>query len=69
MTIIGTNNSNPYFDVSLSSGENTITLSSAAAQKFQLKAGDKVIMTDEETDRDYEMCIRDSTYPGNFVTV
>lgn len=57
VTIIGTNNSNPYFDVSLSSGENTITLSSAAAQKFQLKAGDKVIMTDEETDRDYAFTV------------
>ncbi|MFV0528854.1 MAG: FtsX-like permease family protein [Lachnospiraceae bacterium] len=53
VTLLGIYEDNPYFDFSLAEGKNQIVLSDAAATKFKLKAGDKLIVSDEINEIDY----------------
>ena len=55
--MLGLTKDNPYFDADVKKGMNRVILSSAAAQKYQLKKGDKIVLTDEEEDRDYTFTV------------
>lgn len=57
VTVLGIDDKNPYFDAKVKERENSVILSSAAAQKFQVKVGDKIVLTDEEKDRDYAFTV------------
>lgn len=57
VTLLGLGKNNPYFDVKVGKGESRIVLSSAAAQKFHLKEGDQIVLTDQEDDRDYAFTV------------
>lgn len=61
VTVIGIEKENPYFDAEVKEGKNKIVISSAMAQKYQLKTGDKVILTDEEEDLDYAFTVEGIT--------
>lgn len=60
VTLLGIHENNPYFPAPVKKGGDKIVLSSAAAQKFGCRAGDKVTFTDKEEDRDYTFTV-DST--------
>ncbi len=59
VTLLGIDRDNPYFDVNVEPGENKAALSSAAAQKFGVKKGDTLVLTDGENDRGYEFTVTD----------
>lgn len=61
ITLLGIEAENPYFDAQVSKEKNQIVVSSAMAQKYQLRIGDKVVLTDEEEDRDYAFEVKDIT--------
>jgi len=61
ITIMGIDNDNPYFDVKPEKGMNKVVISNSIASKFGLKKGDKLIVTDEENERDYAFDITDIT--------
>lgn len=61
ITLLGIEAENPYFDALVSKEKNQIVVSSAMAQKYQLRIGDKVVLTDEEEDRDYAFEVKDIT--------
>lgn len=62
VTLLGIDKDNPYFDIvkqgdELFCGENTVQISSAMAQKYHLRAGDDLVLKDEENDRNYAFTI------------
>ena len=57
ISILGIEANNPYFDFSPQKGEEQLTVSSSMANKFHLKAGDTVILTDSIEDRRYVFTI------------
>lgn len=57
VTLLGIGTDNPYFDAGVKEGKNRVVLSSAAAQKYRLSEGDKIILTDAEKDRDYAFTV------------
>lgn len=63
ISLIGMENDNPYFsqDKDLPKAKNKIVISSAMAQKYQLKKGDSIILSDEEEGMDYAFHIADIT--------
>lgn len=61
VTVVGTTSDNPYFDLPEMSGQNSIVASSAFLQKFGVKVGDSVILSDELEDRDYVFTITGET--------
>lgn len=61
ITLLGIEAENPYFDAQVSKEKNQIVVSSAMAQKYQLRIGDKVVLTDEEEARDYAFEVKDIT--------
>lgn len=61
VTLLGIEDDNPYFDVDVQKGENKIVLSSAAAQKFQLKSGDQLVLMDKENDKGYAFTVEGVT--------
>lgn len=61
ITIMGIDNDNPYFDAKPEKGMNKVVISNSIASKFGLKKGDKLIVTDEENERDYAFDITDIT--------
>lgn len=61
VTVIGIKRGNPYFDAEVKSGKNRLIVSSAMAQKYGLKTGDKVILTDEEEALDYAFTVEGIT--------
>lgn len=61
VTLLGITNDNPYFDAHVAHSANSVVISSAASQKYQLDKGDKIILTDEEQERDYVFTIDDVT--------
>lgn len=58
VTLLGIDKENPYFDAEVTKGQNQIILSTAAAQKYHLKVGDKMILTDKEMNLDYAFTIK-----------
>lgn len=59
ITLLGIHNDNPYFDVNVEYLENRVVVSSAAAEKFGLKKGEILTLTDSENDRNYAFEIED----------
>lgn len=59
ITVLGIHKNNPYFDADIKEGKSRGVISSAMAQKYQLKKGDKVILTDEEEEVDYVFEVAD----------
>lgn len=62
VTLLGIDKDNPYFDLVKDGdealcGENTVQISSAMAQKYHLRAGDDLVLKDEENDRNYAFTI------------
>ncbi len=53
VTLLGIEGDNPYFDFDPAKGEGTLTISSSMANKYNLKAGDDVILTDTVEDNRY----------------
>lgn len=58
VTLLGVNKDNPYFDLSdMKKGQSNVVISSAMAQKYLLHEGDKLIVTDEEEEKDYAFTV------------
>lgn len=53
LTLLGISSDNPYFGAAVNKGKNSVVISSAAAQKFGLKLGERLILTDKEEEIDY----------------
>lgn len=53
VTLLGIEEDNPYFDADVKKGKNQVVISSAMAEKYNLKKGDQLVLTDEEEDMDY----------------
>ncbi len=53
VTLLGLGAGNPYFDAEPEKGKNKVVLSSAMAQKYGLRVGDQVVLSDEEEEIDY----------------
>lgn len=59
ITLLGLHNDDMYFDVDAENLDNSVIVSSAAAEKFGLKKGEILTLTDPETDRIYAFTIED----------
>lgn len=58
VTVLGIDDDNPYFPIVTADKKNEIVISSAAAQKFGVKAGDKLVLSDEVNERDYAFTVK-----------
>ncbi len=54
---MGTDSSNPYYDVNPSVGKNKCTISSALAKKVGLQVGSKLVMADSVTNVEYAFTV------------
>lgn len=61
VTILGIRKDNPYFNAKVKKNKNQVVISSAMAQKYKMKIGDKIILTDKENDLDYAFTVSDIT--------
>lgn len=59
VTVLGIDEGNPYFPIETSKKKNEIVISSAAAQKFGVKVGEKLVLSDEVNERDYAFTVKD----------
>lgn len=59
ISVIGVDSNSKYYGVSPEKGKSKITASASAVQKYGLKKGDKLILTDSATDMDYAFTITD----------
>lgn len=59
ISVIGVGENEKYYGASPEKGKSKITASTSAAQKYGLKKGDKLILTDSATDMDYAFTITD----------
>lgn len=57
VTLLGIHEDNPYFDAPVSKGQTFVLISEALASKFRLKAGDDLVLEDEENDRSYAFIV------------
>ncbi|MBP1561070.1 MAG: ABC transporter permease [Oscillospiraceae bacterium] len=57
VSVIGIDGDNKYYGVSPEKGKSKITASASAAQKYGLKRGDKLILTDSASDMDYAFTV------------
>ena len=69
VTVLGIDKDNPYFPVETSNKKNEIVISSAAAQKFGVKVGDKLVLSDEVNERDYAFTVKDIVHFASGVYV
>ncbi len=53
ITLLGIHQDNPYFDASVEKGQSRVLVSSAMAEKYDLKTGEDLVLKDEENDRSY----------------
>ena len=58
VTVLGIDDDNPYFPIETGDKKNEIVISSAAAQKFGVKAGEKLVLSDEVNERDYAFTVK-----------
>ena len=63
ISVIGVDDNEKYYGVSPEKGKSKITASTSAAQKYGLKKGDKLILTDSATDMDYAFTIQQQKCP------
>ncbi len=67
ITILGIDDDNPYFDVETTDSKVDVVISSAFAQKFGLKKGEELVLTDDEKEVKYAFRIADITnYSSGF---
>ena len=59
VTVLGIDEGNPYFPIETGKKKNEIVISSAAAQKFGVKVGEKLVLSDEVGERDYAFTVKD----------
>ena len=59
ISVIGVDDDEKYYGVTPEKGKSKITASTSAAQKYGLKKGDKLILTDSASDMDYAFTITD----------
>lgn len=59
ISVIGVDDDEKYYGVSPEKGKCKITASTSAAQKYGLKKGDKLILTDSANDMDYAFTVTD----------
>ncbi|MCR4991298.1 MAG: FtsX-like permease family protein [Lachnospiraceae bacterium] len=59
VTVMGIDDDNPYIDVKPVKGKNRIMASDAVATKYNLKPGDKLVLTDNADDMDYAFTVED----------
>lgn len=57
VNIMGIDSDNKYFDVTAEKGKSSIIIGSSVAQKYGLKVGDKLILTDSANDMDYAFTV------------
>lgn len=69
VTVLGIDDDNPYFPVETSNKKNEVVISSAAAQKFGLKVGDKLVLSDEVNEKDYAFTVKDIVHFASGVYV
>ncbi|MDE6592482.1 MAG: ABC transporter permease [Oscillospiraceae bacterium] len=60
VNIIGIDSDNKYYNAKPEKGKNKVVIGSAAAQKYGLKKGDKLILTDSASDTDYAFTVMDT---------
>lgn len=60
VNIIGIDSDNRYYNAKPEKGKNKVVIGSAAAQKYGLKKGGKLILTDSASDTDYAFAITDT---------
>lgn len=66
INIIGIDSDNKYYSAKPEKVKNKVVIGSAAAQKYGLKKGDKLILTDSASDTDYAFTITDTAdYAAN----
>lgn len=58
ISIIGIDDDNKYYGVTPVKGKSSIIIGSSVAQKYGLKTGDKLILTDSANDMDYAFTIK-----------
>ncbi len=61
VTMLGITEDNPYFDVNLSDNKRDVVISSAMAEKYGIKCGEKFILSDEEKEMYYAFTVKDIT--------
>lgn len=59
VTVLGIDPDNPYFDASPEESMSRVQITSAMAQKYGLKIGDTLVLSDREQDRDYAFTVSD----------
>lgn len=61
ISILGITKDNPFFDVSLTDSKSEVVISSAMAEKYELKKGDVFVVEDEEAKMHYAFTVDDIT--------
>lgn len=61
VTLLGIDQDIPYFDARPEKKKNQVVLSSAMSQKYGLKEGDQLILSDREADMDYAFTVQSVT--------
>lgn len=59
ISIIGIDGSNKYFEANPSAGKSSLVLGKATAEKYGLRKGDKLILTDSANEIDYAFTVED----------
>lgn len=58
VSVIGIDEDNKYYNAKPVKGKSNVVVSSAAAQKYNLSVGDKLILTDSANDMDYAFTVK-----------
>lgn len=53
VTLLGTDSENPYFDAAVPKGRKDVAISSAMAQKYDIREGETVVLEDREAEQYY----------------
>lgn len=61
IAILGITKDNPFFDVTLTDSKSDVVISSAMAEKYDLKKGDVFVVEDEEAKMHYAFTVNDIT--------
>lgn len=59
VTLLGIDDDNPYFDAEPEAAKNSVVISSSAAVKFRLEAGDELVLHDEVAKQDYAFTVKE----------
>lgn len=59
ISVIGIDGDNKYYDAKPSGGKSSLVLGKATAEKYRLRKGDKLILTDSANEMDYAFTVED----------